>query len=622
MELLRRDGSARICSFETPHGKIVTPNLFPVINPNINLLSLDDLRQCGADCLITNSYIIRRDPDLRDKALSAGVHGLLGFNGPVMTDSGTFQSYVYGDMEFDNVGMVDFQRVIGSDISTIVDVFSVPEDSRQKAREAVLETAKRYSEVRGNDILAAPIQGSVYPDLRSLSARLMTKLAPEYYAIGGVVPLLESYNYSTLVTIISRVKRNIDPSKPVHLFGAGHPMFLPLAVLMGIDLFDSSSYAKYARENRLLFPEGTRNLSDLEEFPWWSNLNGYKSRELSALDDDDRIRLLTMHNLRSIFHEIREIREQIREEKLLEYTESRARGNPALWKAFITFMKKGIDASSFSMSKRRPFYYFDSLSKHNPVVRNLVLFSNKKLRSSGETGIIHPDLWNVIRNDANKIRDLFCMEKSEIFFFWNSIPVPLELMFTYPVQQSLSALSYSGGKIPSFLKNVHVIRDINDLHDQKDCSFEATVLRTIYEFQFHIQNGLEFLDDNIQIRVSRKTGRIRTVSMNGKILATLRPSDGFLVLTLDGARLIHDIVDDEVVTVEVDNESAQFNKEGKNVFSKFVRRSGKRIHPGSEVMVKSEDELIAVGKALLSGREMMFFRRGVAVEVRQGSSSR
>jgi len=97
LELLKRDGLARICSLETPGGTLETPCLLPVINPNINTISPRELYDdFGFKALITNSYIIRNDPRLKEKALSSGVHKLLDFPGVVMTDSGTFQSYTHG----------------------------------------------------------------------------------------------------------------------------------------------------------------------------------------------------------------------------------------------------------------------------------------------------------------------------------------------------------------------------------------------------------------------------------------------------------------------------------------------------------------------------------------------
>ena len=128
-EIIARDGLSRIGRFTTPHGIIETPTVMPVINPNLIVIKPGDMKRLGVNSVITNSYIIRRSSSLKEKAEKNGVHALIGFDGPVMTDSGTFQSYVYGDIEFGNSDMVDFQRKIGSDIITLLDIFSSPEHS-------------------------------------------------------------------------------------------------------------------------------------------------------------------------------------------------------------------------------------------------------------------------------------------------------------------------------------------------------------------------------------------------------------------------------------------------------------------------------------------------------------
>jgi 7-cyano-7-deazaguanine tRNA-ribosyltransferase len=95
-EIKKRDAAGRICQFTTKHGTVTTPNLMPVINPNKMLISPKEMKKLfGTEIVITNSYIIQKSNKLREKALENGVHKLIDFDGPVMTDSGTFQSYIY-----------------------------------------------------------------------------------------------------------------------------------------------------------------------------------------------------------------------------------------------------------------------------------------------------------------------------------------------------------------------------------------------------------------------------------------------------------------------------------------------------------------------------------------------
>ncbi|MCD6237211.1 MAG: tRNA-guanine transglycosylase, partial [Thermoplasmata archaeon] len=126
-EIKDRDAVGRIGILKTAHGKITTPALLPVINPNKTLIEPKEMKRLfGAEIVITNSYIIYNNKNLREKALSDGVHLLIDFDGAIMTDSGTFQSYVYNDIDVDPFEIVDFQRDIGSDIGTILDVFTTP----------------------------------------------------------------------------------------------------------------------------------------------------------------------------------------------------------------------------------------------------------------------------------------------------------------------------------------------------------------------------------------------------------------------------------------------------------------------------------------------------------------
>ena len=86
---------------------------------------------------------------------------------PVMTDSGTFQSYIYGDIKLDPLEIVQFQRDIGSDIGTILDIFGTPGQTKEEAQQGVEETiarAKKSIPEKGEMLLACTVQGSVYPE--------------------------------------------------------------------------------------------------------------------------------------------------------------------------------------------------------------------------------------------------------------------------------------------------------------------------------------------------------------------------------------------------------------------------------------------------------------------------
>ena len=115
---------ARLGKIKTPHGVLETPTLLPVVNPKILTLSMQELAECGAQGIITNSYIIYKNPRLKKKAIAEGIHAMLGWEGPIMTDSGTFQSHVYGEIDMEPDVILAFQKKMGVDIGTVLDVLT------------------------------------------------------------------------------------------------------------------------------------------------------------------------------------------------------------------------------------------------------------------------------------------------------------------------------------------------------------------------------------------------------------------------------------------------------------------------------------------------------------------
>ncbi len=144
-------------------------------------------------------------------------------------------------------------------------------------------------------------------------------------------------------------------------------------------------------------------------------------------------------------------------------------------------------------------------------------------------------------------------------------------------------------------------------------------LRAIADYQFGPGAGEALFPDDVEV-IRGRTGRIKHVRYKGLLLATLRASDGLFSLTIHGARRLEEFLGDRHKVV-VSEEAAPFVARGRSVFAKHVLRADPDIRPGDEVLVVGPDgRLLAVGKALLTGREMLFFRRGVAVKVRAGSA--
>ena len=603
MEILGREGLARIGRFRTAHGVINTPNIMPVINPNINTMSIDAMKKAGMTCLITNSYIIRRSPALREKALRDGLHSLIGFDGPIMTDSGTFQSYVYGDVEFQNRDTVEFQLNIGSDISTILDIFSTPDDAWNKAEDAVKMTAERFAEVddlaETHDI-SGPIQGSIYPDLRKISASLMSSGKASYLPIGGVVPLLEQYRYAELVDIIINSKLNSDFSKPIHLFGGGHPMFMGMAVLLGVDMFDSASYVKYAKDDRMLYPEGTRDLKDVMELPYWSPIRGrFTAEELRKEPAESRKSLIAEHNLAAIYMELSEIRERIHEQTLWQYVEARSRSHPALFEAFKRILLySGKIEKYVELYRKPPFMAFDDLSMMSPYASRV-----RNIKGSGEYVNATAYYSHGMGLSEKFIKEIYEKTQDKYSIMWGDIEIPVELEESYPVQQSIFAKNMLNSPKKYLNRGESTLRNYN-----------LEKIRFLADYQFGAGSGKKLFPDSCQIMVSRSTGRIRTIEDAGKILATMRVHDGYLALTMEGGGRIMKNSPGMKNRVMVTDESATFNAQGKSVFFNFILNCDMDIIPYNEVLViDPSNNLVAVGKALTSGIEMKQYRKGVAV---------
>ena len=369
-EILHKDLAGRIGRLSTLHGTVETPLLMPVINPHLPLIPPDELASMGAEMVITNSYIINQDPDLREGAIEQGLHHLLGFPGPIMTDSGAFQLSVYGDIDVLPLEILDFQFAIKSDISVPLDIPTPPDVSRERAESELNITEERLREAAGlkrDALLAGPVQGSTYPDLRERAGRFARELGFDLYPIGGVVPLMEAYRFRDLVDVVVSAKKGLGPGVPVHLFGAGHPMIFALAAAMGCDLFDSAAYALYAREGRYLTVQGTRKLEEMKHLPCSCPVClKYTQQEL--MDSPQRSRELARHNLYVSLQEIKLVRQSIRDGSLWDLMETRCRSHPRMLDGLKQLASYGDWLEGLDSASKSTFFYLSPESASRPEV--------------------------------------------------------------------------------------------------------------------------------------------------------------------------------------------------------------------------------------------------------------
>ncbi|WP_297489022.1 tRNA guanosine(15) transglycosylase TgtA [Thermococcus sp.] len=571
-EVKARDAAGRIGRL-TVNGKTVeTPAIMPVVNPKQLIVTPKELKEMGFGIIITNSYIIYKTPELRERALSEGIHGLLDYDGIIEVDSGSFQLMRYGGVEVTNREIVQFQHDIGVDIGTFLDVPTPPDAPREKAEEDLRATLRRAREAESIKEIAmnAAVQGSVYPDLRTYAARKLSEMDFEIHPIGAVVPLMEAYRYRELVDVVIASKLGLRPDRPVHLFGAGHPMVFALAVAMGVDLFDSASYALYAKDDRYLTPEGTKRLDELEYFPCSCPVcSRYTPQELREMPKEERTRLLAIHNLWVIREEINRVKQAVREGTLWELVDERARSHPKLFAAYKRLLEHG-----------------EYLEKNEPVTKASAFLKVSEESLRWPTAVR-------AKERAERVKAKFPETINHPIFR----EVPKYLSLSYPFAQSEGEEDFRIGKPRKEEARSYVM--------------------AVAEYQFGEGAGEAFKDAFVEL--SRKTGMPRQVKVQDKRLATFRAEDGLLTLGIEGAKRLHRILPFPRMRVVVNEDAEPFARRGKNVFAKFVLDADSGIRPYDEVLIVNErDELLATGQTLLNGEELKVFQSGLAVKVRRG----
>lgn len=144
-------------------------------------------------------------------------------------------------------------------------------------------------------------------------------------------------------------------------------------------------------------------------------------------------------------------------------------------------------------------------------------------------------------------------------------------------------------------------------------------IRCIADYQFGRDSGDKLFPDTVRIVYSKNTGKIRHIHLGEELLATLRPTTGLFVLTLAGAKRLVREVKPLRLWVKIHDDAEPFVSKGRSAFAKHVVDADTEIRPNEEVIViNTKNEVLAVGRAILSGKEMKEFSRGMAVRVRRG----
>ncbi len=373
-EIKEKDLLARIGRLKTKTGTIETPLLFPVVNPVMQTVSPRKMReQFGFEALITNAYILKKRSSAELKP--NGLHDFLDFKGTIMTDSGAYQILVYGDVEVKPEEIVEFQETIGSDIATILDIPTAWKVTEEYAKQTVDETLKRAKEffeqrTRDDILWVGPVQGGRYLNLVVQSSQEMGKLPFDIHALGSPTEVMERYRFDVLVDMIMAAKMNLPVQKPLHLFGAGHPLMFALAVALGCDLFDSAAYALYAKKGRYMTETGTSRLNELEYFPCTCPRCVLTTPKELREESPDAVRtFLAEHNLYVSMFELRRIKQAIKDGRLWEHLQMQSHSHPSLLQAFKKLEKyrNWIEKHDVSV-KNSGLFCFDSTDLMRPEV--------------------------------------------------------------------------------------------------------------------------------------------------------------------------------------------------------------------------------------------------------------
>ncbi len=619
-ELLERDGLARIGRLTTSHGPIETPALLPVVHPDPDrqpVAPSEMRRRLGVGAVITSAYITGRIPPLRERAEREGIHGLLAFDGPVMTDSGAFQQHAYGSVEVGPEEILEFQNRIGSDIATVLDIFTEPTASLEDARIALDTTIQRARDARArrSGLLAVPVQGGAHRELRARSAVEASAIG-DVLAVGGVVPLMEQYRFAELVEVLGACRPGLSPGRAVHLFGTGHPMVFALAALFGVDLLDSSAYLKFARRGDLLFPDGTVAIDSLREDICHCRACEERSlTEVAKLPIDARVREIAWHNLLASVDEIGRVRQAIRDGTLWELAERRTTAHPALRAGLAAARERAEVFLPTEPETRRAFREVVAESRGRPAAERF------RRRLAGFTAGRGP--YRSLPRLALRpeyLRRIPTRDSSDHEIAWRAEtplgPVPLELTDLYPVGPYLGESEFAqpvrhrpSAAVPALVaaaleSDFDADRDWTDEWTRRQI---AGLLEWSYGPPARARLGVELRGER-----SRTSGRLRAIWHDGSIAFHVG-TDGLPRPTFEGAQLLHAALAPGRHRVVVADDAVPFVREGRSLFARFVVAADPALVPGSSaLLVDRSDRLLSVGRLLLAPHEMPHFERGVA----------
>jgi queuine tRNA-ribosyltransferase len=278
---------ARLGRLELGHGIVETPQFMPVgTNATVKALDPDDILEVGASIVLANTYHLFLRPGHERIERLGGLHRFMGWDGPILTDSGgyqvvsladarvidedgaTFRSHIDGSVRrlTPEVAM-RVQEALGPDIAVALDHPVYPSSPREVVEDAMDRTHRWAvrsiaAHSRPDQALFGIIQGGVDPELRERSTRFIASLPFDGICIGGLAGDETPVERADALDVVMPALDG-DP-RPRYLMGLGSPADLLEAVRLGVDLFDSVLPARVARNGRLWVPGGRINIRNSE----------------------------------------------------------------------------------------------------------------------------------------------------------------------------------------------------------------------------------------------------------------------------------------------------------------------------------------------------------------------
>ncbi len=351
-DLQAQDGRARAGVFHTPHGDIPTPIFAPVgTQATVKSLTQRHLHELDAKLILANTYHLYLRPGDDLIAELGGLHSFMGWDRPILTDSGgfqvfslsdtrkvdedgvTFKSHIDGSTHrFTPESSIAIQENLGADIIMAFDECANPyeRDYIEQAMHRTHRWAERSkaAQTREDQALFGIVQGGVFPELREISAQHIASLDFPGNAIGG---LSVGETKDEMHAMIELVNDILPQDKPRYLMGVGTPQDLVEGVRRGIDIFDCVLPTRLARHSAAMTERGRLNMMNAQyardERPISAHCDCYTCQHYSRAYIRHLIQakemlagtLLSIHNIHTLLSLARQMRKAIQAEAFDEF---------------------------------------------------------------------------------------------------------------------------------------------------------------------------------------------------------------------------------------------------------------------------------------------------------------